>query len=123
MINYDKLAKRVNVKQLQQTMWTDMTAVSPAKQSTQPNARMTQPKSFAAITSGQHARQLISSQPVHSLCCLCVCAEVPSMVSEAMAQNLSVPIMFVCLLHLANEKQLRIDGVSTLEDLIVSQPV
>ena len=31
-------------------------------------------------------------------------SELPNRVSGQMAENLSVPITFVCLLHLANEK-------------------
>lgn len=37
----------------------------------------------------------------------------PSCVSSQTAQNLSVPIAFVCLLHLANEKVLLIFSLPT----------
>lgn len=49
-------------------------------------------------------------------------ARVPSKVPASMAQNLSVPIMFVCLLHLANEKNLKItnDGGNTADLTIAS---
>jgi condensin complex subunit 2 len=47
-------------------------------------------------------------------------ADVPGRVSEQLASNLSVPIMFVCLLHLANEKTLRINNVSGMNDLAIS---
>ena len=33
---------------------------------------------------------------------------IPSKMSKQMAKNLSIPIAFVCLLHLANEKVLSI---------------
>jgi len=46
---------------------------------------------------------------------------VPTKVSEKTAQNLSVPIMFVALLHLANEKHLKITGKDDLSDLMVIQ--
>jgi hypothetical protein len=48
-------------------------------------------------------------------------SDVPTLVSEKVAQNLSVPIMFVCLLHLANEKNLSITGVQDLSDLKIAQ--
>ena len=40
--------------------------------------------------------------------------EVTSRVSSMMAKNLSVPIMFVCLLHLANEKVSILMGILCL---------
>lgn len=50
-----------------------------------------------------------------------VVSHVPSKVPAAMAQNLSVPIMFVCLLHLANEKNLKIvNAGNDISDLLVS---
>lgn len=38
-----------------------------------------------------------------------------------MAENLSVPIMFVCLLYLANDKELRISDVAAMDNLIIKQ--
>ncbi|NXP20626.1 CND2 protein, partial [Scytalopus superciliaris] len=37
----------------------------------------------------------------------------------AMATNLSVPLAFVCLLHLANEKNLKLEGTEDLSDVLV----
>lgn len=51
-------------------------------------------------------------------------ADVPTMVPPQMGEQLSVPIMFVCLLHLANEKHLKITSdtaASTLDDLNIIQ--
>ncbi|NWI42437.1 CND2 protein, partial [Picathartes gymnocephalus] len=39
----------------------------------------------------------------------------------AMAGNLSVPLAFVCLLHLANEKNLRLESTEDLSDILVKQ--
>eukprot|EP00040_Diaphanoeca_grandis_P025280 m.139816 g.139816 ORF g.139816 m.139816 type:complete len:683 (+) comp30083_c0_seq2:78-2126(+) len=47
--------------------------------------------------------------------------DVPHKVSSKMAENLSVPIMFVCLLYLANDKELRISGVDSMENLQILQ--
>lgn len=49
-------------------------------------------------------------------------AELPKRVSGQTAENLSVPIAFVCLLHLANEKNLKIEDCD-MTDLIISQDV
>ena len=48
-------------------------------------------------------------------------ADVPARVSASTAQNLSVPIMFVCLLHLANEKHLKISNSVNMDDLLILQ--
>ncbi|NWU29363.1 CND2 protein, partial [Dyaphorophyia castanea] len=39
----------------------------------------------------------------------------------AMGNNLSVPLAFVCLLHLANEKNLRLESTTDLSDILVKQ--
>uniref|UniRef100_A0A8C3DJQ9 Condensin complex subunit 2 n=1 Tax=Corvus moneduloides TaxID=1196302 RepID=A0A8C3DJQ9_CORMO len=39
----------------------------------------------------------------------------------AMATNLSVPLAFVCLLHLANEKNLKLQSTEDLSDILVQQ--
>jgi len=41
----------------------------------------------------------------------------PDGISKSMSENLSIPLAFTCLLHLANEKQLKITGVNDLSDL------
>uniref|UniRef100_A0A8C0TV94 Condensin complex subunit 2 n=1 Tax=Canis lupus familiaris TaxID=9615 RepID=A0A8C0TV94_CANLF len=38
-----------------------------------------------------------------------------------MAQNLSIPLAFACLLHLANEKNLKLEGTEDLSDILVRQ--
>jgi hypothetical protein len=51
IIPYDKLAKRVNVKQLQQTMWCDMTGSTlPSQQHS--SARMVETKTFSSVVAG-----------------------------------------------------------------------
>ena len=44
----------------------------------------------------------------------CLLENLPSKVSSVTAKNLSVPIAFVCLLHLANEKVRAVDVHSGL---------
>ncbi|ELU01811.1 hypothetical protein CAPTEDRAFT_224498 [Capitella teleta] len=47
--------------------------------------------------------------------------QLPASLSRTMSDNLSVPIAFVCLLHLANEKKLQIRSDDTMSDLTISQ--
>ena len=46
--------------------------------------------------------------------------ELPHKMSQLLSENLSVPLAFTCLLHLANEKQLKIEGTPSLSDLKIS---
>jgi len=48
-------------------------------------------------------------------------SNLPEKVSKNMLENLSVPLAFTCLLHLANEKQLKIDGLASLSDIKISR--
>eukprot|EP00052_Salpingoeca_macrocollata_P017771 m.145392 g.145392 ORF g.145392 m.145392 type:complete len:712 (+) comp20494_c0_seq1:37-2172(+) len=99
-INYAREAKRVNVKQLKANIWSELTTTPGSDNMPEQSGKdeVTSPHSFA---------QLVS--------------EVPKKVSGSTAKNLSVPIMFVCLLHLANEKSLVVQGTDGMNDLIISQ--
>lgn len=46
----------------------------------------------------------------------------PRLIPNQMAENLSVPLAFNCLLHLANEKNLKIESCSDMSDLRISKP-
>ena len=45
----------------------------------------------------------------------------PELYPESRLKELSVPFCFICLLHLANEKNLSITGTADLSDLRVRQ--
>ena len=45
----------------------------------------------------------------------------PELYPESRLKELSVPFCFICLLHLANEKNLSIAGSKNLDDLFVRQ--
>lgn len=45
----------------------------------------------------------------------------PSKLSEAMAENLSSPLAFVALLHLANEHSLRLESTPKLNDILIKK--
>eukprot|EP00911_Craspedida_sp_UC1_P002897 UC1_evm1s2114 len=110
-INYAKNAKRVNVKQLKSKMWSELTTEEENKEN-----------AATAVTtadiSGKNRVFTDVTQP-HSFAGLV--RDVPAKVGGRAAENLSVPIMFVALLHLANEKHLKITGAETLSDLSVIQ--
>ena len=45
----------------------------------------------------------------------------PSKLSAKMTESLSVPLAFIGLLHLANERSLKLSSLGELEDFIISQ--
>lgn len=103
-IAYAKTAKKLDVKRLKKTIWNILTdseedKSKPGGQTDQLNISIDKTISFTSLLS-----------------------ELPNRVSAQMADNLSVPITFVCLLHLANEKNLKIED-SEMKDLIISQNV
>ena len=49
-------------------------------------------------------------------------ADVPPHSAAGKAQDLSVHLCFICLLHLANEHGLAISGTETLDQLVVTHP-
>ncbi len=48
-------------------------------------------------------------------------AGVPEQLTKEMAQDVSVPIMFVCLLHLCNENSLALKMTHAMDDLLIAQ--
>lgn len=102
-IDYAKTAKRVDVRKLKAAMWSLLTMHKPSRIDSQPTED-------AAETSHMSTDWQFQT----------LLERLPHRVSEVAARNLSVPIAFVCLLHLANEKSLRIID-QEMTDLTISQ--
>ncbi|XP_069799549.1 condensin complex subunit 2 [Dendropsophus ebraccatus] len=102
-INYAKTAKKMDMKHLKTSMWGLLTSDSqkdnePAPKNETEDAVVKDDRVFSNIT-----RDLQKRLPT------------------TMAQNLSVPLAFACLLHLANEKNLKLQEVDDLSDVIIMQ--
>ncbi|XP_063788091.1 condensin complex subunit 2 isoform X2 [Pseudophryne corroboree] len=98
-INYAKIAKKMDMKHLKTSMWgllTDNTEQTPRNEAE--TAVVKDERVFSSIT-----RELQKRLPT------------------TMAQNLSVPLAFACLLHLANEKNLKLQEVEDLSDVLIMQ--
>lgn len=91
-INYAKKAKKVDVKQLKDRMWDNMTKASSDHNNMENNLKLT---------------EIISD----------VSATYPS----KKASEITTPFYFICLLHLANEKHLEIKNNDELSELMVRQ--
>ncbi|KAL7839262.1 hypothetical protein SRHO_G00259200 [Serrasalmus rhombeus] len=98
-INYAKTAKKMDMKRLKNSMWSLLTD-SPEKPApeVETETEVSGEKSFC-----QSTKTLVQRLPT------------------TMANNLSVPLAFVALLHLANEKNLELQKVDDMSDIIIRQ--
>ncbi|XP_034727591.1 condensin complex subunit 2 [Etheostoma cragini] len=100
-INYAKTAKKMDMKRLKNSMWT-LLAESPEKPTEEVDTVEKQEVCGEKVFS-QTTKTLLQRLP------------------NTMAQNLSVPLAFVALLHLANEKNLELVKVDDMSDIIIRQ--
>ncbi|KAK1893242.1 Condensin complex subunit 2 [Dissostichus eleginoides] len=100
-INYAKTAKKMDMKRLKNGMWSLLTE-SPDKPAQETDA-VEKTEVFGEKAFSQTTKILLQRLP------------------NTMAQNLSVPLAFVALLHLANEKNLELVKVEDMSDIIIRQ--
>ncbi|XP_032937361.1 condensin complex subunit 2 isoform X2 [Catharus ustulatus] len=101
-IQYARTAKRMDMRRLKQNMWELLTEQGAAAEEEEPKEG-TDPEVV-----GEKALSDLTKDLLHRL-------------PPTMATNLSVPLAFVCLLHLANEKNLRLESTKDLSDIVVKQ--
>ena len=94
-INYARTAKRVDVKRLKENLWKCLVASDDVEESTD---KLWSERRFSIIL--QHLRPFYS---------------------ESQFKDISIAFCFICLLHLANEKHLKITGRPDMRDLLISQ--
>ncbi|XP_060588425.1 condensin complex subunit 2-like [Ruditapes philippinarum] len=111
-IDYAKTAKKLDVKRLKSSMWNLMKAAPKDPEQPSEDGNTNNSASNEPGTSKEMEGKLTFQKLLNDL---------PEKVSGQTARNLSVPIAFVCLLHLANEKTLKIEDCSNMEDLTISQ--
>lgn len=138
-LNFGNVAKRMDVKKLKEALWKDLREKAKKKKETNLDVEVepleSQPE---AMNCGETAESctatntstigrdldyipdraltdedLLFSQTYSSL---------PDKLNLQMRENLSIPIAFTCLLHLANEKQLEIQSLPSLKDVIIKLP-
>ncbi|XP_029366647.1 condensin complex subunit 2 [Echeneis naucrates] len=100
-INYAKTAKKMDMKRLKNSMWTLLTEGQ--EKPTELMQTVDQPEVCGEKVFSQTTMTLLQRLP------------------NTMAQNLSVPLAFVALLHLANEKNLELVKVDDMSDIIIRQ--
>ncbi|KAM5253624.1 condensin complex subunit 2 isoform 2-T2 [Hipposideros larvatus] len=105
-IHYAKTAKKMDMKKLKQSMWRLLTELTPA--TAEANHSETGNEGAPVEVADDKALSGLTRDLQRSL-------------PPTMAQNLSVPLAFACLLHLANEKNLKLHGTKDLSDVLVMQ--
>ncbi|XP_072213075.1 condensin complex subunit 2 [Excalfactoria chinensis] len=104
-IQYAKTAKKMDMKRLKQSMWDLLADI---QKNSVAQIEDVEKQSDMSVVMGEKAFSSVTKELLHRL---------PSV----MAKNLSVPLAFACLLHLANEKNLKLNGMEDLSDIIVKQ--
>lgn len=105
-IQYAKTAKKMDMKRLKKNMWDLLT--DGQKKETMAEMEDAEKEKDASVVAGEKVFSGITKELLRRL---------PSV----MANNLSVPLAFACLLHLANEKNLKLEGTEDLSDVLVKQ--
>lgn len=106
LLNYSKTAKRMDVKRLKQNMWELLTGNSAVSDGQ--DKAIEEPNDNAMTVKGQQSLAAITKDLFERL-------------PRTLAKNLSIPMAFACLLHLANEKNLEIEGKEDLSDVFIKQ--
>ncbi|XP_046924818.1 condensin complex subunit 2 isoform X1 [Lynx rufus] len=106
-IHYAKTAKKMDMKKLKQSMWRLLTEFSKHA-----DAETNHSETGKEGDMGKVADEKMLSGLTKDL---------QKSLPPLMAQNLSIPLAFACLLHLANEKNLKLEGTEDLSDILVRQ--
>ncbi|XP_053573799.1 condensin complex subunit 2 isoform X2 [Bombina bombina] len=105
-IQYAKTAKKMDMKRLKTTMWSLLT-----------NTKLGSTDTVEEVSKDEPETAVVTDESVFSN----VTKDLQKRLPPIMAQNLSVPLAFACLLHLANEKNLKLQGVEDLSDVMIMQ--
>ncbi|NXM21311.1 CND2 protein, partial [Ploceus nigricollis] len=112
-IQYARTAKRMDMRRLKRNMWELLTEQGEVGKgnSCWEFCRV----SFPGEEGGEGTDTEMAGEKILSDLTKDLLHRLP----PAMATNLSVPLAFVCLLHLANEKNLRLESTEDLSDILV----
>lgn len=133
-INFSKTAKKVDVKKLKDNIWKEMTQQSLKRQAagdsldrgkSRKKANLEDDKGGEAgdddeiedAEDGDGVEYVKKEQRFTE-----IIGGLSKMYPEQKLKEISVPFCFICLLHLANEKNLSIEGSENLAELVVRQP-
>lgn len=106
-IHYAKTAKKMDMKKLKQSMWRLLTEFSKQAHTEANHSEIEREGDLAEVAD----KKMLSG----------LTKDLQKSLPPIMAQNLSIPLAFACLLHLANEKNLKLEGTEDLSDVLVRQ--
>ncbi|XP_065507823.1 condensin complex subunit 2 [Caloenas nicobarica] len=104
-IPYAKTAKKMDMKRLKRETWNLLTDRQKTETVTEKGDAE---KEDTSVVAGEKTLSGLTKDLLHRL-------------PPVMAKNLSVPLAFLCLLHLANEKNLQLESTEDLSDVLVKQ--
>ncbi|XP_076359105.1 non-SMC condensin I complex subunit H [Tachypleus tridentatus] len=107
-IQYARTAKHLDIKRLKRVMWHILTNNPVSDSHNKENVETCEDVPLPDRMDGK----MLFSHLYRML---------PQQLSSVMIKNLSVPIAFVCLLHMVNEKTLKISGLEDLSDFYIMQ--
>lgn len=100
-VNFARQAKRINMQKLKSSMWNIITEKQPSRTSEdQVKLRIYWPGTIWCFILQENTYAVKQTEVLFSQ----LYVKLPSLLSQAMAKEVSIPIAFVSLLHLANEK-------------------
>ncbi|KAJ1913799.1 hypothetical protein IWQ60_009072 [Tieghemiomyces parasiticus] len=146
-VNYARTAKRVDVKKLKDNLWHKMTSMFSSRRQSAPAAvtlaelgdEDVVPKTNAAADGDDDDGDKVADETAATDEAFPLDPEaappavhgeqrftdvmdgLKTLYPEQSIRDISVPFCFICLLHLANEKNLRIEEDGTLADLLITQ--
>ncbi|XP_069869467.1 condensin complex subunit 2 isoform X1 [Dipodomys merriami] len=105
-IHYAKTAKKMDMKKLKRNMWSLLTDFSRKDADTEANR-------------SENGKEEPSEMVADGKMLSGLTKDLQKSLPPLMAKNLSIPLAFACLLHLANEKNLKLEGTEDLSDVHV----
>lgn len=130
-INFSKTAKKVDVKKLKDNIWKAMTQHALKRQATGDGLDRGKSRKKANVEDGKGSEagdddedededgvEYVKKEQRFTE----IIGGLSKMYPEQKLKEISVPFCFICLLHLANEKNLSIEGSENLAELVVRQP-
>jgi len=108
-IGFATTAKRVNVKKLKTDIWSHIDEL-PVASTTEDGENQSPNAGTEAEAAGGKATDKLSFQDL-----------VREIATEQKQKDVTLPFYFICLLHLANEKTLKIEGSPFMDNLVISK--
>ncbi|OQS02816.1 condensin complex subunit 2 [Thraustotheca clavata] len=106
-IQYEKFAKRVDVKKLKESIWSKLPFHEPEVENEEESKRDEAMEALTEEAKKMSVDEVVSfEEMVHN-----VAPDVP--------RNVTVSFYFICMLHLANDKGLELEGQENLEDFTI----